>query len=224
VEQDDPDRVENRLQQADQARLGNRDRAEAPGEEDVGDRHLDHAEPDQQRRLRGIGAGDWAAGQGDPGAQRERSGQVVDAAQPDRVEVAEPAQADDHQGIGQAARQPECDPLALVGPPVPAVQNDGGDPQGRQADPGQRTSVGPLAEEEEAERDHPERGRALQEDGIGRRRRLDRRQVQPRHGAEGQAEGDHRRPDDPPRPGDEWHERKPREEVPVEGDRQAVKR
>jgi hypothetical protein len=223
VEQDDPDRVEHRLQQADQTRLDGRDRAEAAGEEDVGDRHLDHAEPDQGERLDGVGGqGDRASGQDDPGPQDDRAGQVGDAAQPDRVEVAQGPQADDRPRVGHAAGQPQRDARPLARAAVAAVEHDRRDPDGRQADPRQRAAVGPLAQQEHPQGDHPEGRRALEEDRVGRRRRLDRRQVEAGHGGEGQDERDHRRPERPPRAGDERHQHQTGEQAAIEGDRQAV--
>ena len=119
-------------------------------------------------------------------------------AEPDRVEVAEPAQADDDPRVGQAAGQAQRDAPPLVGPAVVAVER---------RSPRSRPSPGAIpASERRSGRSRrsrgssgidPEGGRALEEDRVGRRRRLDRRDVEARHRAEGQAQRDHRRPEDP---------------------------
>ena len=89
-EEDHPERVQHRLDQREQAGLGRRDRPEAAGEEGVGDRHLDHAEADQDdglRRASAVGIEPAVAISQVP--EHDRAAEVVDGAQPERVEPAE---------------------------------------------------------------------------------------------------------------------------------------
>ena len=133
----------------------------------------------------------------DPEPESPCPEQVIDGAEPDRVEVAEPAHPRCHRGESQAAGQPQGHALPFVGPAVVAPADDHCDPEHRHRDPHQCTAAGPLTQEEHPQGDHPEGRRVLQVDGIGGGRHLDRTQVGPRHRTENQAQRDHHRPEDP---------------------------
>ena len=165
-----------------------------------------------------------AAADDDPEPESPCPEEIIDGAEPDRVEVAEPAHPCCHRGEAQAAGQPQGHSLPLVGPAVVAPADDHRDPEHRHRDPHQCTAAGPFTQEEHPQGDHPEGRRVLQVNGIGGGRHLDRTQIRSRHRAENQAQRDHHRPEDPASRSDEGNQSGTGEETPKECNRQRVKR
>ena len=85
-------------------------------------------------------------------------------------------------------------------------------------------SIGPLAQEDESQRNNPEGGCALQVNGIGRSRCLDRPKITRGHRSENETEGNHHGAKHPPSPWNQRQEGQPGEDAAVNGDCQRVER
>ena len=112
----DPEGVDQGFDQAEQAGIGRAYVAQATGEEGVGNCHLEDAEGSELEGLRrGTRTGQGAGREQHPAAECESASQVIDNAQPGRVEVSKPSQADHDAGVGDAADQGQDDAESFLG-------------------------------------------------------------------------------------------------------------
>ena len=168
-----------------------------------------------------VGTGIGPAVASDPGAEGQGAGQVVERAEPDRSRG---------RGARAGRRRRRRTPGRWPGRARCHATRRAGRRSRRRRSPRCRPSpgamptsgaaVGPLVQEDDAERDHPEHGGVLEIDRVGGRGGLDGRNVETGHGAEAEAQGNHRRPKRPARPRHERQEGQAGEQAAVEGDRQ----